>query len=122
MTGETHVPPTMKFPTTDAPPAMLQRFITLTLLLAAWTLATLMVVGGVMLAPAGSKIGLFSPLSVSLFGLAGIAGGVYTFEVIVADRIFPHAPRRWAWTVEFLSGGLMLVFAIAAIVIVLTGR
>jgi len=95
---------------------MLRRTVTTTLIVTAWAWATLLVVGGATLAAAPAGSTPWSPASVALAGLAGIAAGVFVFEVRVADRLFPRAPRRWTATVQVVSGLFMVGFAAAAVV------
>jgi len=95
---------------------MLRRTITSALILSAWAWSTLLVVGGAALAVSPPGATPWSPLSVALAGLAGIAAGVFVFEVRVADRLFPRAPASLTTRVQIAAGALMVVLAGAAVV------
>lgn len=92
------------------------------LLTTSWAWATLLVVGGASLAVSPpSGLGPWKSASMSLAGLAGIAAGVFVFEVIVADRLFPRARRKLTLSVEIASGALMLIFTAAAVFVAASG-
>lgn len=98
---------------------MLRNINMLVLLVSATAWATLLVVGGGLLAVNSSiRIGPWTTTSVTLAGLAGVAAGIFVFEVVVADRLFPKAARRLPLAVEATCGVLMLLLTGAAIVAV----
>jgi len=101
---------------------MLRRTNTAVLVLSAWAWATLLTVGGVILATGSAGFGPWGRGGVTLAGLAGAAAGVFVFEVMVADRLFPRARRRWALGLEVLAGTLMLAFAAGAIAMIVSHR
>ncbi len=92
------------------------------LMATSWAWATLLVVGGASLAvspPTG--LGPWKGKIVVLAGLAGVAAGVFVFEVIVADRLFPKARRPLTLSVELFSGAFMLIFTAAAVFVWVSG-
>lgn len=92
------------------------------LMATSWAWATLLVVGGASLAVSPpSGLGPWKSASVSMAGLAGVAAGVFVFEVIVADRLFPKARRTLTLSVEILAGALMLAFTAAAVFVAVSG-
>lgn len=94
---------------------MLRFATTASLVLAAWAWATLLTVGGAILATSPGGFGPWEPRVMTLWGLAGVAAGVFVFEVMVADRLFPRARGRWVVGLEVSAGGLMLLFAAAGV-------
>lgn len=95
--------------------AMLHRLNMLLLLASAWAWATLLLVGGAILATSRISFGPWSRTNMALVGLAGLAAGMFVFGVIVADRLFPRADRRLTFTFEITTGVMMVLFSIAAI-------
>lgn len=95
---------------------MLRNLNTLALLTTATAWATLLVVGGGLLVTNSGAIGILNPRTAALVGLAALAAGIFIFEVIVADRLFPKAVGRLPLTVEVASGVLMLLLSGAALV------
>jgi len=94
----------------------------LILLVGRWAWATLLVVGGAILTTSSTGFGPWSPMSVTLIGLAGVCAGVVVFEIMVADRLFPKSHRGLAYSVEITSCALIALFTVSAIITVATGR
>jgi hypothetical protein len=53
-------------------------------------------------------------------GIAVLAAAVLVFGVLVADRLFPGAERRFAWGVELCSSLFMVLGAVAVLLAVLS--
>jgi hypothetical protein len=98
---------------------MLHRLNMLLLFASAWAWATLLLVGGAILATSKISFGPWSRTDMALVGLAGAAAGLFVFGVIIADRLFPKANRKLTFTIEITTGSMMVLFTIAAILSIL---
>lgn len=80
--------------------------------------AGLLVVGGALLA-ASAQGSYFAALLTG--GASAIVAGGFVFQVVVADRLFPHVDRRLADVTEASLAGI-LVLGIGLTILLLTGR
>lgn len=88
------------------------------LMAVAWG-ATLCVLG---LAWAGeSQAAFLAPGAVRAAGLAGLAAGQFVFMVLVADRWFPRASRRFVRVAEAITFAVFVGGLLAAALIALGG-
>jgi hypothetical protein len=64
---------------------------------------------------AESQSALLAPGAVRAAGLAGLAAGQFVFMVLVADRWFPRASRRFVRVAEAITFGVFAVGLLAAL-------
>lgn len=69
-----------------------------------------------------SQAAFLAPGAVRAAGVAGLAAGQFVFMVLVADRWFPRASRRFVRVAEAITFGVFVVGLMAAAVIALNGR
>ncbi len=62
-----------------------------------------------------SQTSLLAPGAIRAAGLAGLAAGQFVFMVLVADRWFPRASRRFVRVAEAITFGVFVVGLVAAL-------